>query len=61
MSADESVPPEVNTSGGTGVARVDAAVGNLDELDDLPVSEQVERYEQLHADLQQTLNTLDED
>lgn len=46
---------------GTGDARVDRAVQRLDELEDLPLAEHVERYERVHADLQDTLNSVEQD
>lgn len=45
---------------GTGDSRVDAAVGRLDELDDLAVADQVSRYDEVHAALQDILTTAEQ-
>jgi hypothetical protein len=43
----------------TGVARVDAVIGELDRLDGLPAGEHVAVYEGLHRQLQDALADLD--
>lgn len=45
----------------TGVSEVDTAIAALDDLDQLSVSQQVERYEAVHAVLQNCLAGLDRD
>jgi hypothetical protein len=47
-------------AGGTGDARVDAALARLDALDELPVAEHVAQYDALHRTLQDALATIDE-
>jgi hypothetical protein len=43
----------------TGEPRVDAALGHLDELADLPVSEHPAVFERVHASLREVLGELD--
>jgi hypothetical protein len=45
---------------GTGDPRVDDALGRLDRLDDLPVSEHVAEYDAVHRALQDALTAIDE-
>lgn len=45
----------------TGVSQVDDAVARLDELAGSPLSEHVERYDAVHAALQDSLAGLDRD
>jgi hypothetical protein len=52
--------PEAVHPDGTGDARVDAALGRLDTLDELPVAEHVEQFDALHRTLQDALATIDE-
>lgn len=54
MTVDES-------SDGTGDARVDSALRRLDGLADLPLTDHIERYERVHADLQDALNAVEQD
>lgn len=51
-----AVPEDSADEDGTGDARADAATEALGELDALPVSEHVERYAAVHAQLQDILN-----
>jgi hypothetical protein len=48
------------TEGAQGESPVDAALGLLDGLDELPVSEHVEVFDAVHRSLQDALATLDE-
>ncbi len=50
------------TAGGEGPAdaRIDSAVGRLDQLEQLPVHDHVEQYERIHAELQDVLSSVDE-
>ena len=49
-------PVDPLDSSSTGDDRVDAATGALGELDALPVSDHVERYAEVHSQLQDILN-----
>ncbi len=49
------------STGGTGDARVDRVLLRLDELDELPLTDHVERYERVHTDLQDALNAVEQD
>lgn len=53
--------PSISSGASTGVSEVDSAVTALDDLDELSVSEHVERYEAVHAALQDCLAGLDRD
>jgi hypothetical protein len=46
---------------GTGDARVDGALRRLDGLDDLALADHVERYEDVHNELQDALNAVEQD
>ncbi len=64
--AEVAGDPLVNASGhphldATGDSRVDRAVQRLDGLGDVPVAEHVEVFERVHSDLQDTLNTVEQD
>jgi hypothetical protein len=52
LATDPEVESEVE---GTGNADVDAVVGSLTALDDLPVAEHVTVFEQAHESLRRTL------
>lgn len=51
----------VAPAAGTGDPRIDAAVDRLADLDRMPVREHAQRYDEVHAALQDTLYSLDED
>ena len=53
---DESAPDD---TAGTGDPRVDAVVDRLGRVDDLPLEEHVQVYEDLHDELRQVLSELD--
>jgi hypothetical protein len=52
---------EPTGAGGSGDARVDDALRRLDDLDGLPLTDHVERYERVHTDLQDTLNAVEQE
>jgi hypothetical protein len=58
MTSGPEMPPERPT---TDEPPVDAAVKRLDDLDNAPVSEHVEVFEDAHRQLQDALADLDEE
>jgi hypothetical protein len=62
-TAEDSAPAEPEESGEapatTGEPRVDAVLGRLSELDELPVSEHPGVYERIHEQLVDVLGTAD--
>jgi hypothetical protein len=65
MSDVNPYPDESDPPGGdprvTGHPRVDAALGELDRIADLPPEEQVSGYATVQGELQATLASLDEE
>ncbi len=58
MTQSQEIP--ALSDGGFGDPRVDAALGQLDGITELPGTEQVATYEAVHRTLQDTLATIDE-
>jgi hypothetical protein len=59
VSAPIPGPPPTAVPGPGPVARVEAAVAELDQLDELPVAEHVARYDALHGTLSDALAAID--
>jgi hypothetical protein len=55
---DEQAGPDEPAAAPTGEPRVDAAVGRLDQLGELPVSEHPGVYERIHEELVEVLGEL---
>jgi hypothetical protein len=58
---DQAIAPAGATPPGTGDPRVDAALGLLDRLPELPVGEHAPVFERVHAELTEVLGDLDPD
>jgi hypothetical protein len=60
VSAAEAAGPGPVLVGETGVEAVDAALGRLEELADVPAEGQAAFFESIHEQLRQTLASLDQ-
>jgi hypothetical protein len=58
---DQAVAATATSAPGTGDSRVDAALGLLDRLPELPVGEHAPVFERVHAELTEVLRDTDPD